>query len=163
MKIHNIDESQFQKIDSIRQIIVHDHARRFASINLDNLGECGLSWRSDLIEPMVMLSPNHSTAWMGIDQQLVAVDLNQGRISVTLPLTSNVVQILTLSFVTVVLTELEVFIFNSDNSMRCIKGLPDIGSEISIQGTDLRIGLLDGDTLILNIETGKFKETAMTP
>jgi hypothetical protein len=163
MKIHNIDESQFHQIASIQQIITHEHARRFAAINLDNLGECGLSWRSDLIEPMVMLSPNHYTAWIGIDQQLVAVDLIQGRIAVTLPLTSNVVQILPLSFVTVVLTELEVFIFNSDNSIRSIKGLPDIGSEISVQDTDLIIYLLEGDALILDSETGKLKETAMNP
>lgn len=161
MKIHNIDESQFHQIASIQQIISHAHARRFASINLENLGECGLSWRSDLIEPIVMLLPNQSTAWIGIDQQLVAVDLTQGRIAVTLPLISSVVQILPLSSVTVVLTELEVFIFNFDNSIRCIKGLPDIGDEISVQGTDLIIGLLDGDALILDIETGKFKETAM--
>lgn len=162
MNINNIDESQFQKIDSIRKIIVHDNARRFASINLRNLGKCGLSWRSDLIEPMVMFSPDESTVWIGVDQQLVALDLNQGKISVALPLNSSVVQILALSLITVVLTELEVFLFNLDNSIQCVKGLPDIGSEIFIQGKDLIICLLDGNVLILNIETGNFKENTMS-
>lgn len=162
MKIHYIDEYKFQQIEGIRQIIVHDHARRFASINLDNLGECGLSWRSDLIEPMLMLSPDNSTAWIGVDQQLVAVDLKQGRIAVALPLISSVIQILTLSDLTVVLTELEVVLFNLDGSIRCVKGLPDIGSEISVQGTSLIISLLEGDSLILNIETGRLLETVMT-
>lgn len=163
MKINYIDELQFKQIDSIRQIIAHDHPRRFASIKLGNLGECGLSWRSDLIDPMVMLSPDRSTAWIGVDQQLVAVDLKQGRIAVTLPLISSVLQILTLSNLTVVLTELEVMLFNLDGSIRCVKGLPDTGSEISVQGTSLIIGLLERESLILNIETGKLLEPAMTP
>ncbi|MGB3204303.1 MAG: hypothetical protein WBB28_04880 [Crinalium sp.] len=162
MEINYIDESKFQQIEGIRQIIVHDHARRFASINLDHLGECGLSWRSDLIEPILRLSPDNSTAWIGVDQQLVALDLKLGRIAVALPLISSVIQILTLSDLTVVLTELEVVLFNLDGSIRCVKGLPDIGSEIAVQGTSLIISLLEGDNLILNIETGRLLEPVMT-
>ena len=162
MKIDNINQSQFQKIDSIRQIIVHDYAQRFATINLHNLGKFGISWRSDLIEPIIMFSPDESIMWVGIDQQLIAIDLKLGKISVALPLNSSLVQILALSSMTVVLTELEVFLFNLDNSIRCIKGLPDIGSEISIYDKDLLITLLNGDVLILNIETGNFHEIAMS-
>ena len=112
MKIHNIDQSQFQNIDSIRRIIVHNHPRRFATINLHNLGKFGISWRSDLIEPMVVFSLDKSAVWIGVDQQLVAIDLKEGRISVSLCLSSNVVQILALSSMTILLTELEVFVFN---------------------------------------------------
>ena len=49
-----------------------------------------------------------------------------------------------------------------DYSIRCIKGLPNIGSEISINGQDLIITLLDGEVLIFNLETGNFKEFAMS-
>jgi len=158
MKIQSIDESQFKQIEGIRQIIVHDHARKFASIALDNLETFGLSWSSDLIEPIIMLSPDHSTAWIGVDQQLVALDLMQGRVSVALPLSSNIVQILTSTSLTAVLTELELLLFNSDRSIRCLKGLPDIGSEILLQDTNLRVHLLEGSSLILDTETGLFKE-----
>ncbi len=158
MKIKNIDQSQFQQIDNIRRIIVHNLPRRFATINLDNLGQFGINWRSDLIEPIVMFSPDKSMVWMGVDQQLVAIDLQVEKIAVTLSLSSSLVQILALSSLTVILTELEVFVFNLDNSIRCIKGLPNIGSEISIYGQDLIITLLDGEVLILNIETGNFQE-----
>jgi|GEM_PF-4992852 len=54
MKIQLIDESQFRQIKGIRQIIVHNHARKFASL-----------------------------------------DLKPEKISVALPLSSNIVQILT--------------------------------------------------------------------
>ncbi|NET56498.1 MAG: hypothetical protein F6K47_10100 [Symploca sp. SIO2E6] len=161
MKIQPIDQSQFQQIQSIRQIIFHDHARKFASLDLDNLETFGLSWRSDLIEPLIMLSSDHSTAWIGIDQQLVALDLKQEKISVALPLSSNIVQILIATSLTIVLTELELLLFNSDCSIRSIKGLPDIGSEILLQDTNLIVRLLEGDSLILDTETGRFKEPAI--
>lgn len=161
MKIQPIDESQFKQIEGIRRIIVHDYARKFASLDLDNLETFGLSWRSDLIEPIAMLSPDQSTAWIGVDQQLVALDLKQGRVSVALPLSSNIVQILTSTSLTAVLTELELLLFNSDQSIRSIKGLPDIGSEILLQDTNLIVRLLEGESLILDIETGMFKEPAI--
>ncbi|NEP62023.1 MAG: hypothetical protein F6K31_34605 [Symploca sp. SIO2G7] len=161
MNIKLIDESQFKQIQSIRQIIFHDHARKFASLDLNNLETFGLSWRSDLIEPLIMLSSDNSTAWIGIDQQLVALDLKQEKISVALPLSSNIVQILIAASLTIVLTELELLLFNSDRSIRSIKGLPDIGSEILLQDTNVIVYLLEGDSLILDTETGMFKEPAI--
>ncbi|NER19532.1 MAG: hypothetical protein F6J96_01990 [Symploca sp. SIO1C2] len=161
MKLQLIDESQFKQFKGIRRIIVHDHARKFASLDLDNLETFGLSWRSDFIEPIIMLSSGHSTVWVGVDQQLVALDLKRSKISVALPLSSNIVQILTSASLTIVLTELELLLFNSDCSIRSMKGLPDIGSEILLQDTNLIVYLLEGDSLILDIETGMFKEPAI--
>jgi len=161
MKLQFIDESQFKQLKGIRQIIVHDHARKFASLDLDNLETVGLSWRSDFIEPIIMLSSDHSTVWVGVDQQLVALDLKRSKISVALPLSSNIVQILASASLTIVLTELELLLFNSDCSIRSMKGLPDIGSEILLQDTNLIVYLLEGDSLILDIETGMFKEPAI--
>lgn len=96
--------------------------------------------------------------WMGVDQQLVAMDLKDDRVAIALPLSSNLVQIMMLPLVTVVLTELEVLIFNADRSLRCVKGLPEIGTHLLQQGTTLMIQLLDGNSLILNPETGVLKE-----
>lgn len=108
-----------------------------------------------------MLSLDRTTAWIGIDQQLVAADLKQGKIAVTLPLTSNVAQILSTSDFTIVLTELEILLFNSDRTIRGIKGLPNIGTEIALQQTNLVIHLLDGEQLNLDLGTGQFKEPAI--
>ena len=162
MEIQSIDESLFNKIDGIRQIIAHDHARRFALINLNEIGDYGISWRSDLIEPIVTLSYDQLTTWIGVDRQLAAIEINHGRISVALSLTSNIVQILALPSLTAVLTELELLLFNMDKSIRCIKGLPDISSQISAYGKNLVIKSLEGDNLILDIETGIFKESIIT-
>ncbi len=70
MKIQNIEQYKFDGIDKIRQIIVHEDARRFTLIDLgEQLGCYGLSWRSDLIEPIILLSPLQQILWIGIDQQ----------------------------------------------------------------------------------------------
>ena len=46
MKIYNVSESQFNAIDGPRQLITHDHARRFAVLELRERGTpFGLSWR----------------------------------------------------------------------------------------------------------------------
>jgi hypothetical protein len=157
MNIQHIDDTQFRQISGIRQIIAHDHPRKFATIAFEHLDPLGVSWRSDLVEPLVVLSPNQTIVWLGIDQQLVAFDLNQDRISLALPLNSNVVQIISTAALTVVLTELEVLLFNSERSLRCIQGLPDIGTDLKLQGTTLTIHLLDGDSLTLDSQTGVFK------
>jgi hypothetical protein len=87
MKTKNIEQSKFNEIDKIRQIIVQEDARRFLLIDLgEKLGCYGLSWRSDLIEPIFVTSPSQQILWIGIDQQLAALNLNGGNILVSLPL-----------------------------------------------------------------------------
>lgn len=158
MKIQTIEKSDFAQIDGLRQVIAHDYARRFAVLDLGSpLGRYGLSWRSSLVEPIVELSPNGMAVWIGVDQQLAAICLNQGRICVSLTLNTNVLQILALGNLTIILTEDEVLLFNPDSSVRLIKGLPDLAEEISVVNTDLVIKLMEGKSLTLDSQTGTLK------
>lgn len=162
MKIQAIDEAEFYELEGIRRIIAHDHARKFAAIDFDNsLGRYGLSWRSDLIAPIIESSSDKSTVWLGVDQQLAAISLPQGRILVSLPLGTNIIQILVVSTITAVLTELEVLLFNSDGSIRCVQGLPDLPAKMSVYGDDLVIQFLEGESWKLDIQTGTFRESAI--
>lgn len=161
MQIQLINESEFNKLEGVRQVIVHDYSHKFALVNLgETLGCYGLSWRSQLVEPIVEFS-TQNIVWIGIDQQLAAICLQNGRIRLALPLTSNIIQILTLDTVTAVLTEEEVLLFNPGGSIRYTKALKDTAMELLVVGDNLVIQLLEGESLTLNPETGTFTESAV--
>ena len=82
MEIQPISQSQFQQLPDVRQIISHDYARKYGAIVLENLETFELSWRSERVDPIVELSSDKTIAWLGVDQQLIALNLNQGRICV---------------------------------------------------------------------------------
>jgi len=158
MNIQIIGESEFKKIEASRRAIAHNDARKFAVLDLgDPLCCYGLSWRSELIEPIVEVSTDGLTVWVGVDQQVAAICLSQGQIRLSLPLNSNLVQILVGDKLTAVLTEDEVLLFNPDFSIRLIKGLPDLAEEIvMVDESGLEIRLMSGESLFLDTQTGAF-------
>ena len=158
MNIQIIEELEFKKIDASRRAIAHDYARKFGVLDLgDSLSCYGLSWRSELIEPIVEVSTDGLTVWLGVDQQVAAIYMSQGQIRLSLPLNSNLVQILVGDKLTAVLTEDEVLLFNPDFSIRLIKGLPDLAEEIvMVDESGLEIRLMSGESLFLDTQTGAF-------
>ncbi len=122
----------------------------------DTLSCYGLSWRSELIEPIVERSADKQTVWVGVDQQVTAICLSQGRIRLSLVLNSNLVQILIGDRFTAVLTEDEVLLFNPGFSIGLIKGLPDLAEEIVLLKAGLEIRLMSGESLFLDTQTGAF-------
>jgi hypothetical protein len=161
-KIQTISKSAFDQIDGVRQVIAHEYSHKFALLDLgDRLGCYGLSWRSQLVEPIVELSTTQNLVWIGVDQQLAAVCLQSGRIVLAMPLTSNILQILFMEPITAVLTENEILIFNPNGSLRFNHGLPEIPEEVSIVGTKLLIRLIEGESLTLEPQIGVIKEGAI--
>jgi hypothetical protein len=162
MKIQTISKSAFNQIEAVRQVIAHEYSHKFALLDLgDSLGCYGLSWRSQLVEPIVELSTTQKLVWIGVDQQLAAICLQSGRIVLAMPLTSNIIQILIMEPITAVLTENEILIFNPNGSLRFNHGLPDIPEEVSIVGTTLLIRLIEGNSLTLEPQIGVIKEGAI--
>ena len=158
MNIQAISESEFNKIEGLRQIIVHDHSHKFAILDLGGkLGYYGLSWRSSSLEPIIRVSSEENTVWIGVDQQLASICLQSGRLLVALPLTTYIVQIIIVNRVTAVLTEEEILLFNPGGSIRFSEDLPDQGMGMSVVGENLVIKMLDGDSLTINPMTGIFK------
>lgn len=156
--IQYIDKLDFIKIEGSRQVIAHDYARKFAVIDLGNsLGCYGLSWRSTLVEPIIELSPDKQMIWLGVDQQLAAISLHQGKICASLTLNTNILQILNVDKLIAVLTEDEVLLFNPDSSIRLIKGLPSLAEDIFVTNTNLVIRLLEGGSLTLDPQIGTLK------
>jgi hypothetical protein len=61
--------------------------------------------------------------------------------------------------VSAVLTESELLLFNSDCSIRFIKGLPELTSEMLIIDNDVEIHDIEGDIFIIDTQTGTFKQS----
>ncbi|XGV98190.1 MAG: hypothetical protein ACAF41_04495 [Leptolyngbya sp. BL-A-14] len=160
--LQSISLEDFQAIDGVRRIIVHDHPRQFARLDLgEPLGCYGLSWRSDLpvIQPVIAYARDRQTLWVGVDQRLAAIDLRDGHICLSLALYSYLFQIVPLSDRTIILNELEVLLFNNaDCSLGHIESLPEIAADCSVTGTNLNIRLYDDRRLALNLQTYKLEE-----
>ena len=161
IQIQILEELEFKNVEASRRVIAHDHARKFAILDLgDTLGCYGLSWRSEFVEPIVELSPDEQTVWLGVDQQVAAICLFSGKIRLSLALNSNLIQILNRDRLTAVLTEDEVLLFNPDFSIRLIKGLPDLAEEIvMVNESGLEIRLMSGKSLFVDTQTGALLST----
>lgn len=159
MKIETISKSELDKIPGIRQIICHEYAQTFACLDLGEfLGCYGLSWRSQSVELSIEHSHDRKMLWMGIEQQLVAICLQSGRICLAMPLTANLIQMAIFQKVTAVLTENEILLFNPNGSLRFNRGLPDVPEQFSAIDDNLVIELMEGDRFSLNLQTGQFRK-----
>jgi hypothetical protein len=153
MNIVETSEKEFNDIDHARQIIAHENSRKFAFLEIDKIhGKYGLSWCSDLVEPVIINSSTTSSVWIGVDQKLVSVSKLRGNIIAALKLNSNLIDIACSETITAVLTETEVFVFNHDGSIQLIKDLPEIGSGLSISNNTFCIDMIDGETLDIEID-----------
>lgn len=161
MQLQIIEESDFSQLEPVRQVIVNDYAQKFARLNIEGtLGSYGISWRSELIEPITKVSTAQNVVWIGVDEQLAAICLNRGNIRLALTLNNYIFQILIVDNITAVLTEDEVWLFNPTLSIRYIKALPDIAAEMLVKGTDLIIQLMTGESWLLNTQTGSLNQLA---
>lgn len=155
MKLRSISEQEFNQIEGCHQIIAQEYARKFAVLDLGDVGSYGLGWNSsEIIEPELELSPDGMTAWVGVNQYLVAIDMPTGRIRVSVKLHSNLLEIIAVERMTAARAETEILLFNPDFSIFVDEGFPDITEEISIVGDKLEIRFLEGYSLMLDIQTG---------
>ena len=161
MKLPPISRSPFNKIEGPRRIILHDCSHQDAILDLgEPLGCYGISWRSSrLIQPAIALSQDELTLWVGVDQHLVELDLQDGHIRLSLPLHERLLNILTMEFRTIALAELEVLLFNNyDCSIETIQDLPEIAAKMTVVGYNLIIETIDGQRLTFNLEIDKIQQ-----
>ena len=160
MKIRTINRSEFNLIDPSRKVIIHDNPQKFALLDLGEPWGCyGINWRSDLIEPVIQLSNDKLTLWIGIDQRLAAMDLQDGNICISLPLIMPLFDIAIADNFTAILTEMEVLLFTPNRTLACFQVLPDLTSNISVSGANFTIEMFDGSSYILT-RSGLLKETS---
>jgi hypothetical protein len=123
-------------------VIVHDHARRFASLQLGSEGrEVALSWRSDAIEPIVV--EDGGCTWLGVDQRVVGIRGDSTTVF-ALGLPSLLLELQHFGDLVAIVCEAEVITVNLDGSIRGIHPLDDLPTAIEATDGTLVVTYDDG-------------------
>ncbi|HEU5153452.1 MAG TPA: hypothetical protein VFU03_01845 [Gemmatimonadales bacterium] len=154
----SLTPEEFAAVDPARRAISHEHARRHAMLHLGGVaGTYALSWRSDLVEPVLALDPPGEQVWMAVDQRVACIDLRSGEIGLRLALSSNALDIKFAGSCAAVLTETAVLLFNSTLTIRAVVGVPDLPESMTSGERVLTIRLQGGETRILEIDSGQLR------
>jgi len=138
-----ISEHEFLSGDPIFRVIVHDHPRQFGSLRLPEASHIlTLSWRSDLIEPII--ESDSSSIWIGVDQRIVCVS-PLGTILFSMGLDSFLLQIKHFQACTVALCETQVIAINHDHTIRKMCYLREIPDSVEMKNNELIVMYLDGE------------------
>jgi hypothetical protein len=146
-----ISESDFNKIDPMFRIIIHDYSRSFGSLHLPNAShDLTLCWRSDMIDPVIVSDPVSSTLWIGVDQRVICVSL-QGNVLFSLGLSTFFFDIKLFDEFIMVQCETELIAVNRDYSIRKIYDLREISAEVYIKDNQLVVTFIDGEKEVFSI------------
>lgn len=160
MKLKSITKSDFNKLDISRRIIVNEASHEYAAIDLgEKLGFYGLSWGSDIIKPIIQISEDKQSVWVGVDQKLAMIRLSDGQVNLIIALHTFILKLLSVHNLVAVLTELEVMLFNTNGLLKTSLGLPDLAENITFENGNFLISLFDGSTLMLNPNKSTFNES----
>jgi hypothetical protein len=157
-KLSPLTADQFAALDPARRAISHDHARRHAVLDLGGkAGRYALSWRSDLIEPVLRIEPANERLWMAVDQQVACIDRRTGEIRLCLALSSNAIDIGFAAASIAVLTETVVLLFNQTMTIRALVTLPDLPESMAGSNLALTIRMQGGVSRILDLDSGQLR------
>lgn len=145
------DETSFNALEGPRKLIVHEHSRRFAFLDMGHQhGRLGLSWRSDGIEPVARCSPDAALIWVGVDQRVAAVDARGGYARVLLVLEGSFLDVQFCFGRALVLTDTEAILFNPDCSIRKTVHLPDLPEKVVVAETGTCVELASGEVIAID-------------
>lgn len=141
-----ISEDEYNKGDPIFRVIVHDHPRKFARIQLSHASHpLTLCWRSDLIQPLIVSDSEGSTVWVGIDQRIACL-ASEGNVLFSMGLSSPVLQLFLFPTCILGLCETQAIAINPDYSIRRIVDLRDFPDSADFRDGKLVVTFSDGET-----------------
>lgn len=147
----NISKNEFDDYEPSRRLFVHEHARRFARLELpDSQHTVAISWRSHTIEPSVVVDTISNTTWVGIDDRLASV-ANDGQILFSLGLTSQLLTLELREGKAVAICELQAIVVRDNGSINTIIEFPDVVDDFSITDDHLSASFMDGGTAEFSI------------
>jgi hypothetical protein len=141
------NESAFQATDPVRRIFSHENARRFAVIKPSrSVGQFAISWRSDLIQPSVVMDDNSQVIWIAVDERVAAV-ASDGQILFSMATNTPVLSLEQLSDSIVAISEGQAVVINRDCCIRVIIDFPDIVQNFKVAEKRLMVEFADGNTV----------------
>ena len=139
-QFREISEADFAATESARRLFAHEDARRFASFSVSNgVGSLAISWRSDLIEPSIVVDgENPEVIWVAADDRVAAVNKN-GQIVFSIATTTPLLSLEKFSGGIVAISELQAFVINHNCSIKKIVDFPDIPQDYKVSDDRLRV------------------------
>ena len=146
MTTTSITEREFNEYELGLRLFTHEYSRRYARLELpDSTQPLVFSWRSDIVEPSVVVDEFSRTTWVGIDDRLAAV-ANDGRIIASVELTSQLLTLELRGGKAVAICELQAIVVNPDGSIDATFDFPDAVDDFSIAQNSLSASFMDGST-----------------
>lgn len=143
-----ISQECFDQREASQMVIVHDHARKYAAVQLpDCVKGVVISWRSDSVNP-VLLAGMQSDIWIGIDQRVVSIT-HQGQTKFSIGLASHFLKFYNLEDCMGILCETELVLVNGDYSIRNIHGLTNIPDSLVRRDSKLIVKLINGNEMVI--------------
>lgn len=141
------NESAFQATDPIRRIFSHEHARRFAIIEpIRGVGQLAISWRSDLIQPSVVMDDNTQVIWIAVDERVAAV-ASDGQILFSMATNTPVLSLEQLSDSIAVISEGQAVVISRDCCIQAIIDFPDVAQNFKLVEKQLTVEFFNGNTV----------------
>ena len=151
-RIHPISKSEFEISEPYHQVFAHDNARRFAKLELPNTSfRTTLSWRSDLIEPSIIVDEAAALVWIGVDERFAALSFD-GQIRLSSPLESPLLTILQFVGGIIVVCELAAIVMNDNCGVEKSIDFQEIPERVEVQGKHLKVDFIDGSTEEFSLE-----------
>ena len=145
-EFNRIPEAEFAASEPVRRLITHEHARCFAYLKLaDCVTPFAVSWRSDLIDPTIVVDECGSIVWVGVDDRVAAVT-KDGQIQFSMSLTSTLLTILEFSRGVVAVCELAAVPIGHDFAVGSIVEFREIPESYETRGNQLAVSFMDGST-----------------
>jgi hypothetical protein len=146
-----ISEDEYMGGDPLFRVIVHDHPRSFGSFLPKSASHpLTLSWRSDLVQPLIVPDPQREAVWIAVDQRIVCLAA-QGNILFSMGLSSPILQLLLFPSCAVGLCESQAFAINPDYSIRRIVNLRELPDTADLRDGRLVITFSDGEIESMSI------------
>jgi hypothetical protein len=143
--LKQISESAFKNGDPLYRVVVHDHPRKFAVLQLPDASHAlTLCWRSDLVDPVLVSDPSSLEVWIGVDQRLVCVSM-RGNTLFSVSLSSPLLDVTIFKACIVALCEIQILVVNRDYTLRAIFDLKEIAEAVDVKDDKVIVTLIDGE------------------
>jgi hypothetical protein len=144
--VKTVTEADFAASGHLRRLFVHDNARRFGALELPKSTiEVIFSWRSDRIEPTVVVDDEAAVVWIGVDERVAAIR-NDGQVCFLLPLPSPLLTIVAFARGVIVVCELTALVVNHDGTIAKSLEFCEIPEDVEVHDNQLVVGFIDGTT-----------------
>ena len=150
-QLSEMTESEFLSTSASRRLFTHEHARRFAVVTpCQSNDRFAMSWRSDLIEPSVVVDEANHTTWIAVDERIAGIKAN-GQIIFSITTHTPILSLQKFSAGIVVISEAQAIVINCDCSIRSIHEFPDIVQDFHLEDDALTVMFTDANPMTYSL------------